>query len=117
MVSLANKFCLVSAAFFLAWKLFMAKLTASTPHKGWRRILGDNAFKFISRSVNMRQFQYCLGTTCNTYETWAKQNSLPVLVEEIGKDARLLWIGARQTDRVVLYFHGIFLSQYLSGLF
>jgi len=35
-----------------------------------------------------------------------KQEKMEPIVEEIGEDARLLWIGPRQTDRVILYFHG-----------
>jgi len=35
-----------------------------------------------------------------------KQEKMEPVVEEIGEDARLLWIGPRQTDRVFLYFHG-----------
>ena len=37
-----------------------------------------------------------------------KQAKIEPVVEEIGEDAKLLWIGQRQTDRVLLYFHGTF---------
>lgn len=51
-----------------------------------------------------------LGTTLQVYERWVKQNGLPSLVEEIGDDARLLWIGPKRIDRVIVYFHGRILS-------
>ena len=35
-----------------------------------------------------------------------EQAKMEPAVEEIGEDARLLWIGRKQTDRVLLYFHG-----------
>jgi hypothetical protein len=54
----------------------------------------------------MGQFQFALGTTVQVYEGWAKQNGLPVVMEDIGSNAKLLWIGPKRTDRVVLYFHG-----------
>jgi len=37
-----------------------------------------------------------------------RQAKMEPVVEEIGEDARLLWIGHRRTDRVLLYFHGTF---------
>ena len=37
-----------------------------------------------------------------------KEEKMEPVVEEIGEDARLLWIGQRQTNRVLLYFHGTF---------
>ncbi|KAF8064377.1 Alpha/Beta hydrolase protein [Lyophyllum atratum] len=91
----------------LLWSLFKARfLPSSKTHKRWKRTLGDTAFRFLADSLNMRQFQYCLGTTLHVYEAWAKRQGLPILVDEIGEDARLLWIGPRRTDGVVLYFHG-----------
>jgi len=35
-----------------------------------------------------------------------KKTNMEPIVEEIGEDAKLLWIGPRQTDRVLLYLHG-----------
>lgn len=92
----------------LSWSLFKATFVRSsrTHNKTWRRVLGDTAFRFLADSWNMSQFQYYLGTTLQVYSAWAKQSGLPVLVDEIGGGARLLWIGPRRMDRVVLYFHG-----------
>ncbi|KAG6908728.1 hypothetical protein DXG01_003573 [Tephrocybe rancida] len=71
-----------------------------------RRLLGDTAFRYIADAWNIRQFQYCFGTL-DIYKRWAKSQGLPVLVDEVGtRGARLLWIGPRNTTRVVLYFHG-----------
>ncbi|KAF5384268.1 hypothetical protein D9615_003377 [Tricholomella constricta] len=92
----------------LLWSFFKSTFTPSKgTHKSWRRNLGDTAFRFVAGAWNIRQLQYCFGTTQQVYEKWARQNGLPVLVDELkGEDARLLWIGPRRTDRVVLYFHG-----------
>lgn len=35
-----------------------------------------------------------------------KSKQLEPVVEEIGEDARLLWVGAKVTERVILYLHG-----------
>ena len=37
-----------------------------------------------------------------------KQAKLEPVVEDIGEGGNLQWIGLRQTDRVLLYFHGTF---------
>jgi len=47
-----------------------------------------------------------MGDTRLIYEGWAKRNSLPIVVDELSEDTRLLWIGKQRTDRVILYFHG-----------
>ena len=44
--------------------------------------------------------------THKIYEECAKEHKLPVLIDELGLDARLLWLGERRTDKVILYVHG-----------
>ncbi|KAF9461395.1 Alpha/Beta hydrolase protein [Collybia nuda] len=92
--------------FVLAWKLFILTIILHGQVKSWRRVLGDAAFRFLSSALSVRKLQFVLGTTRQVYETWAKQNGLPALVEEVGEDARLLWVGPKRTDRVIIYFHG-----------
>lgn len=72
--------------------------------------MGDSGFRFLASVLTIRHFQFMLGTTLQVYERWVKQNGLPSLVEEIGDDARLLWIGPKRIDRVIVYFHGRILS-------
>jgi len=94
-------------ALILLWSLFkITFVPSSRTHKNWRRVLGDTAFRFLTDSWDLNQLQYYFGTTLQVYSAWTKQEGLPVLVDEIGEGARLLWIGPRRTDRVVLYFHG-----------
>ncbi|KAF8182901.1 Alpha/Beta hydrolase protein, partial [Pholiota molesta] len=40
------------------------------------------------------------------YNNVVKQLYYPQVIEELGDDARLLWVGAKRTDKVLLYFHG-----------
>jgi hypothetical protein len=94
-------------AFVLACRLIRSRFIVHNRRKTWRRIVGDGAFRFLASSLNMQQLQYFMGTTLQVYQKWAKQNDLPVLVEEVGCDAKLLWFGPKRTDRVVLYFHCI----------
>ena len=58
--------------------------------------------------MNRRQMRALLPPTFAVYETFMKQAKIEPVVEETGEDAKLLWIGQRQTDRVLLYFHGTF---------
>ncbi|KAM6489315.1 Alpha/Beta hydrolase fold [Amanita muscaria] len=45
-------------------------------------------------------------TTKWVYGTWAKWYNLPATVTELGYGARLLWIGPKRMDKVILYLHG-----------
>ena len=58
--------------------------------------------------MNRRQMRAMVPTTLAGYETFMKRERMEPVVEEIGEGARLLWIGPRQADRVLLYFHGTF---------
>lgn len=78
-----------------------------TPKQSFKRRLIDTAFRCFSDSLNTRQMQYVTGTTNTNYATWAKKNGLPAVIDEVGSNARLLWIGKKDADRVVLCFHGI----------
>ena len=41
-------------------------------------------------------------------EAFMKQAKMKPIVEDIGEGGSLQWIDPRQTDRVLLYFHGTF---------
>ncbi|KAG6901553.1 hypothetical protein C0995_010610 [Termitomyces sp. Mi166 len=76
-------------------------------HKSWRRFIGDNAFRTLADAWNMKQFQFVFGTSLHIYQVWARSHGLPVLVDDVGTHGgRLLWIGPRNTKRMILYFHG-----------
>jgi hypothetical protein len=68
----------------------------------------DSASLGVARFLNRRQTRAICLSTRETYEAFMKQAKMEPVVEEIGEDARLLWIGHRQTVRVLLYFHGTF---------
>ncbi|KAF8205832.1 Alpha/Beta hydrolase protein [Mycena galopus ATCC 62051] len=62
--------------------------------------------RYCTGNLSTSQLQYAFGTTLSVYEKWTKQVKLTPVVEEIGDDARLLWIGPKRTDRVLLFCHG-----------
>jgi hypothetical protein len=73
------------------------------------RIIGDRTMHYLMSSLSIPQLQYALGTTLSVYKKWVKTVKLEPVVDELGEDARLLWIGPKRTDRVLLYCHGDFL--------
>ncbi|KAI0258601.1 Alpha/Beta hydrolase protein [Gloeopeniophorella convolvens] len=44
--------------------------------------------------------------TNKTYEAFAQDKKLEILTDDVGECARLHWVGPRNKDRVLLYFHG-----------
>jgi hypothetical protein len=84
----------------LAWALLKAPFTP------WKRILVDRLLGLIVAGTNRRQIRAIFGTTRGAYDNFVREAKLTPLVEEIGDDARLLWIGPKITENVLLYFHG-----------
>lgn len=57
--------------------------------------------------LNARQVQWLNARSAlQVYEECAKEHGLPVLIDELGSDGRLLWLGERCTEKVILYVHG-----------
>ena len=61
----------------------------------------------IVTGLNNEQMRALSRPTRAIYENFVRETELTPLVEEIGDDARLLWIGPKITDNVVLYLHGV----------
>ncbi|KAF4586227.1 hypothetical protein EYR38_010501 [Pleurotus pulmonarius] len=74
-------------------------------HKTWRRVLGDQAFRWAA-GLKVPQLQSLMGTTLATYRSTVAKLNLPAVEEDIGSNARLLWLGPKQTEHVLLYLHG-----------
>ena len=61
----------------------------------------------LMNRLNMRQVQWLNHkSTREVYEDCTKEHKLPVLVDELGLGGRLLWLGERRSDKVILYVHG-----------
>ncbi|KAJ7620106.1 Alpha/Beta hydrolase protein [Roridomyces roridus] len=87
----------------LAWTALAHSFKATKPMK---RILGDHSLRYLSSHLTTAQLQYVLGTTDSVYKTWTEREGLEVVVDELGEDAKLLWIGPKRMDRVLLVLHG-----------
>ena len=56
------------------------------------------------------QLQWLLGTSLENYTAWSIKHGYSPVVDEIGEGARLLWVGERCYDRVILYIPGMLKS-------
>ncbi|GLB44456.1 putative alpha beta hydrolase fold protein [Lyophyllum shimeji] len=90
----------------LGWTLLTKPFHRNNKYKGSKRVLGDKTFYHLTRRLNVRQLQWALGDTRDVYEAWTKKQGLPLVIDELGENSRLLWIGEKRTDRVILYLHG-----------
>lgn len=90
----------------LLWSVATTAYASYNKQRTVKRIAGDSALRYVLSRLNVPQLQKAFGTTLATYQKWTKSNKLPATVDELGEDARLLWIGPKRLDRVVLFLHG-----------
>ena len=75
-------------------------------YKAWQRIANETFFRHLMHWLNIRQMQWLNPkTTREVYEECAKENKFPILINDLDSDARLLWLGGRRTDKVILCVH------------
>lgn len=70
------------------------------------RVLNDKIAHFVLSRLSIQQLQAVSGSSLAGYSKWAKQRKIAHVIDEIGNGARLMWVGARDTDNVVIYCHG-----------
>ncbi|KAF8803231.1 alpha/beta-hydrolase [Phlegmacium glaucopus] len=93
------------APFIILWS-FAINLVFLCSIRAAKRATVISTLRFFNSTCNAAQLQYALGKSENTYKAWAKQNNLPITIEELVNDTVLYWIGPKRTDRVVLYIPG-----------
>ena len=106
---------IIIIAFVLVWALLKAPFTSYGRAKSWKRILADRLVLLIVTGTERRQTRALFGSTRATYDSFMREAKLTPLVEDIGGDGKLLWIGPKVTDNVLLYFHGVSLFFYKSS--
>ncbi|RDB17507.1 putative steryl acetyl hydrolase mug81 [Hypsizygus marmoreus] len=109
--SLREKLGMIASLLFqlppvLLWALLSSPFHPVNSYLSWKRVLINKACYFFSTRLSYRQVQWASGTTRDVYDGWAKSNKLPIVVDELGEGAQLLWIGERRTDKVLLYLPG-----------
>ncbi|KAJ7938378.1 hypothetical protein B0H13DRAFT_1851814 [Mycena leptocephala] len=86
----------------LLWSVATTAYASYNKERSVKRIVGDSALRHIISRLNIPQLQNAFGTTLGTYEKWTKTAKLPATVDELEEDARLLWIGPKRLERVIL---------------
>ncbi|KAI0258603.1 Alpha/Beta hydrolase protein [Gloeopeniophorella convolvens] len=76
--------------------------------RSWKRSLGIALYRALfSRGYSMDVLVRAVAQpTGRVYATFARDNRLELVTEDVGEGARLHWIGPKKTERVFLYFHG-----------
>ncbi|KAJ7153515.1 Alpha/Beta hydrolase protein [Mycena crocata] len=98
---------LIPLPMVVLWRVITAVMHAPfNRERSVKRIAGDSAMRYFLGHLSAIQLQKALGTTLNMYEQWTEKNKLPRTVDELGEDARLMWIGPKRLERVVLFSHG-----------
>lgn len=74
----------------------------------------DITVRHVTRVLSPAQLRLLQRGTRSRYIKWCEKNRMPVTIEESGEGGRLLWVGEKRIDRVVLFFHGKFESSWLN---
>ncbi|KAK0471240.1 Alpha/Beta hydrolase protein [Armillaria novae-zelandiae] len=80
-------------------------------HKTWRTVCTHALFRFVAGHTAYVK-SMLLRPTSDTYAKWTKNVGLSPTIEPLPDGAKLLWIGAKRVDKVLLYAHG---GAYLFG--
>jgi len=72
----------------------------------WKRTIGMAVLRYTFHRIPINQLQFLVGDSLQTYGSWTKYNDVPSTIDCLDMDTKLLWIGQKRTDRVILYLHG-----------
>ncbi|THU98668.1 alpha/beta hydrolase fold protein [Dendrothele bispora CBS 962.96] len=80
--------------------------TSLFKQKPLKRIIFDASVRYMTSGISIPQMQSFSEGGVATFRQWSKQMRFEPHIEEIGKDARLFWLGPKSADQVVLYVPG-----------
>ncbi|KAF7306238.1 Abhydrolase-3 domain-containing protein [Mycena indigotica] len=87
----------------LLWTLLTQTTAAHNRDKTVKRILADKFLQYLLARLPVTVTE----TTFDVYHRWARKSGNPVVVDELGDDARLLWLTEKRPgEDVLLVFHG-----------
>ncbi|KAJ6460907.1 hypothetical protein C8R45DRAFT_1108730 [Mycena sanguinolenta] len=70
------------------------------------RVLGDQVAYFVLGRLSVRELQAVSGSSLAGYTKWAKQKKINSGVDNLESDTRLMWVGPKDADHVIIYCHG-----------
>ncbi|KAJ7041879.1 Alpha/Beta hydrolase protein [Mycena alexandri] len=90
----------------LVWTALVTSHASHNKGKSLRRILGERTIHYAAGHTSVAQQQFVYGSTLTTYKRWTKQIKLEPVVDELGENAHLMWIGPKRVDHVLFFCHG-----------
>ncbi|KAE9390827.1 hypothetical protein BT96DRAFT_1001908 [Gymnopus androsaceus JB14] len=90
----------------LATEALLSPFVARSKQKSLKRVIGDTAFRYLTDNLSGAEQQYFMGTSVGIYSSWARKENLPIVIDELEDGGKLLWIGPKRTEKVLLYCHG-----------
>ncbi|KAF6750437.1 Alpha/Beta hydrolase protein [Ephemerocybe angulata] len=94
--------------FTLLWHLAASPFSDYHRRKPWRRRIVEIGLQALTAleltTAQTKLFQQ--GTTHETYVAWAKNRHAPIQVDELAHGGKIVWIGDRRREKVLLYMHG-----------
>ncbi|GAW06976.1 alpha beta hydrolase fold protein [Lentinula edodes] len=100
------KIKLMRLLFVLPFEILVSPLVARSKTKSFKRVVGDTLFRFVTDTLPDVELQYFLGTSVGIYSEWARKEKLPITIDELQGEGKLLWIGPKKTEKVILFCHG-----------
>ncbi|KAJ7624600.1 Alpha/Beta hydrolase protein [Roridomyces roridus] len=97
---------LIPLPFVVLWKVLTTTHASYNKTRSLQRICADATFRYNLSTFTIPELRATLGSSLKVYTKWAKEANVPSVVDELGEDARLLWIGPKRLDRVILVAHG-----------
>ncbi|KAJ7917483.1 alpha beta-hydrolase [Mycena leptocephala] len=99
---------LIQIPFFLIYVCLFGRWSSKRANgRPLNRILHDEAAYFVLSHLSVRQIQAVAGSSLAGYAKWARQRKIGQVIDELSdSDTRIMWVGPRETDHVVIYCHG-----------
>ncbi|KAJ7654446.1 alpha beta-hydrolase [Mycena polygramma] len=97
---------LIQIPFFLIYVSLFARWSKRANGRPLNRVLNDETAYFVLSHLSVRQLQAVSGSSSAAYAKWAKQRKMEQVVEDVGEDTRIMWVGPKETEHVVIYCHG-----------
>ena len=63
--------------------------------------------RYLTGYASPAQIQWAAPTSHAHYTAWCRLRKMNVVIDEVGNNGgKLMWIGEKRLDRVLLYIHG-----------
>lgn len=102
-------------ALVVTYEIVLSPFVVRSKNKPLKRVTCDSMLRYLSYLPGP-ELLYLLGNTSTerVYSGWAKKERQPITVDELEDGGKLLWIGPKKNQKVLLYCHGMVMSSFSS---